>query len=144
MTYRELSDAYRPVFAEIGAGALQRELDRELPHAAVDLLKRSGFTGVRVPVEFGGRGASLPDTFRLLVDLAAADPHVPQALRGHLAFVEDRLNAPASVERDEWLARFAAGELVGNAVTEIGSVALGDTTTRLTEHDGGYAISGRK
>ena len=144
MTYQELSDVYRPVFAEIAAGALQRELDRELPHTAVELLKRSGFTGVRVPVEFGGRGASLPDMFRLLVDLAAADPHVPQALRGHLAFVEDRLNAPASVERDEWLTRFAAGELVGNAVTEIGSVALGDTTTRLTEHDGGYAITGRK
>ena len=144
MSYRELSEVYRPVFAEIGAGALQRELDRELPRTAVELLKRSGFTGVRVPVEFGGRGASLPDTFRLLVDLAAADPHVPQALRGHLAFVEDRLNAPSSVERDEWLARFAAGELVGNAVTEIGSVALGDTTTRLTEHDGGYAITGRK
>ena len=88
MSYRELSEVYRPVFAEIGAGALQRELDRELPHSAVDLLKRSGFTGVRVPVEFGGGGASLPDTFRLLVDLAAADPHVPQALRGHLAFVE--------------------------------------------------------
>lgn len=145
-TFDELAARYRPVFEEIGRESLRRELERELPYAAVELLKRSGFTGVRVPVEFGGDGATLPQLFRLLVELAAADPHVPQALRGHIAFVEDRLNAAPSAERDEWLRRFAAGDLVGNAVTEIGNVALGDTTTRLTDdaETGGYSISGRK
>ncbi|QEO15977.1 monooxygenase [Agromyces intestinalis] len=135
---------YADVFAEIGAGSLQRELDRELPVDAIAALKRAGFTGVRVPRKFGGDGADLTELFALLVDLASHDPHVPQALRGHIAFVEDRLNAPPSPDRDEWLRRFAAGELVGNAVTEIGNVALGDTATRLAPSADGYAITGRK
>lgn len=139
-----LSSKYAEVFAAIGEGALQRELDRELPFEAVEALKRAGFTGVRVPTEFGGDGASLPELFGLLVELASVDPHVPQALRGHIAFVEDRLNAPASPDRDEWLRRFASGELVGNAVTEIGNVALGDTATRLTATTDGFAVTGRK
>lgn len=143
-TVTTLVEKYRPVFAEIAEGALRRELERELPFDAIAALKRSGFTGVRVPVEYGGDGASLPELFTLLVELAAADPHVPQALRGHIAFVEDRLNAPASADRDAWLRRFAAGELVGNAVTEVGSVKLGDTTTRLRTADEGFTITGRK
>ncbi|WP_395243898.1 acyl-CoA dehydrogenase family protein [Agromyces sp. MMS24-K17] len=139
-----LLEKYAPVFAEIGEGALRRELDRELPFAAIDALKRAGFTGVRVPVEHGGDGATLPELFALLIALAAVDPHVPQALRGHLAFVEDRLNAPASAERDAWLRRFADGELVGNAVTEIGNVVVGTTATKLDATAEGFAISGRK
>lgn len=144
MGYAALAARYRPVFARIAEGSLQRELDRVLPFEQVGWLKQAGFTGVRVPREFGGDGASLPELFRLLVELAAADPHVPQALRGHLAFVEDRLCAPVSSEREEWLRRFASGELVGNAVTEIGSVALGDTTTRLTAAGDDFTITGRK
>ncbi|MET0974636.1 MAG: acyl-CoA dehydrogenase family protein [Leifsonia sp.] len=145
MAYQQLAAKYRPVFAVIAEGALQRELDRELPYAAIALLKDAGFTAVRVPTRHGGDGASLPELFRLLVELAAADPHVPQALRGHIGFVEDRLSARDSAERDEWLGRFVSGELVGNAVTEIGNVSLGDTATRLADADGdGYLISGRK
>lgn len=142
--YATLAAKYRPVFARIAEGSLRRELERELPREPIAWLKQSGFTGLRVPAEFGGDGASLPQLFRLLVELAAADPHVPQALRGHIAFVEDRLCASASPERDAWLRRFAAGELVGNAVTEIGGVALGDTRTRLSEVSGGFTITGSK
>ncbi|WP_166880837.1 acyl-CoA dehydrogenase family protein [Salinibacterium sp. ZJ450] len=144
-TFDALAQKYRPVFARIADGALAREQDRVLPTEQVGWLKDVGFTGIRVPAEFGGDGASLVDLFRLLIELAAADPHVPQAFRGHLAFVEDRLVAPGSAERDEWLHRFAGGEMVGNAVTEIGSVALGDTTTRLSSAEGdGWLLSGRK
>jgi alkylation response protein AidB-like acyl-CoA dehydrogenase len=110
----------------------------------VQWLKEAGFTAVRVPTEFGGDGATLPQLFALLVELASVDPHVPQALRGHIAFVEDQLYRPASPTRDEWLERFARGEMVGNAVTEIGNVKLGDTKTRLTKTADGYTITGSK
>lgn len=141
MSLDALRERYSPVFARIAEGALARELDRTLPFEPIAWLKEAGFTGIRVPAALGGDGATLPELFALLVELAAADPHVPQAFRGHLGFVEDRLWAGD----ERWLARFAAGELVGNAVTEIGGVALGDTTTRLTTtDDGGLTISGRK
>ena len=135
---------YRPVFERIAEGALERERTRTLPTEQVSWLKQAGFTGVRVPVELGGDGATLPQLFALLVELAAVDSHVPQAFRGHLAFVEDRLYAPDSTDRTEWLRRFANGELVGNAVTEIGSVALGTVQTTLTDADDAFTITGSK
>ncbi|CAB4857161.1 MAG: monooxygenase [Actinobacteria bacterium] len=143
-SFAALAAKYRPIFERIGEGSLQRELDRTLPFEQVQWLKDAGFTGVRVPREFGGDGATLPQLFELLMELAAADPHVPQAFRGHIAFVEDQLCRPAGTTRDEWLTRFAAGDMVGNAVTEIGNVALGDTRTRLAGDGDTLTISGSK
>lgn len=135
---------YRPVFDKIAGGAAERERTRTLPVEQVGWLRESGFTAVRVPAAHGGAGAGLPALFALLVELSAADPNVAQALRGHFAFVEDRLYAADSDDRDEWLARFAAGEIVGNGVTEIGVVALGDTATRLHPDGADWVITGRK
>ena len=140
----ELLEKYRPVFARIAEGALERELSRTLPHEQLRWLAEAGFGAVRVPVGHGGDGASPSELIGLLVELATADPHAAQALRGHFAFVEDRLGAEQSESRDRWLARFARGELVGNAVTEIGSVALGSTGTTVTPTDTGWALTGRK
>jgi alkylation response protein AidB-like acyl-CoA dehydrogenase len=140
----ELLEKYRPVFEHIASGSLERELTRTLPHEQLRWLAEAGFGAVRVPVGHGGDGASPSQLIALLVELAAADPHAAQALRGHFAFVEDRLGAAQSEGRDLWLARFARGELVGNAVTEIGSVALGSTGTTVTPTDTGWALTGRK
>jgi len=142
--FAALAAKYRPVFERIAEGARERELGRVLPFEQIRWLKEAGFTGLRVPTEYGGDGASLRDLFRLLVELAAADSHIPQAFRGHIAFVEDRLAAEASRNRDAWLRRFAAGELVGNAVTEVGSVELGRTRTALTAQGGDFTITGQK
>lgn len=132
------------VIARIRAGAVDRERARTLPFAELDALRQAGFAALRVPADAAGGGADLVALTAALVDLAAADPNVPQALRGHLAFVEDRLWAPDGPDRDRWLARFVAGEFVGNAVTEIGAVALGSVSTRLDTTPDGYAISGTK
>ena len=136
---------YGPVLDSIAEGAAERERDRVLPFQQIGQLADAGFGAIRVPVEHGGDGASLRQLFLLLIRLAAADPHIPQALRGHFAFVEDRLRAAEGPDRDRWLRRFAAGELVGNAVTEIGQVEVGKTGTRLdADGRGGWRITGRK
>lgn len=142
--FETLAAKYRPIFARIAEGAVEREANRSLPTEQIEWLKNAGFTGIRVPLELGGDGASLPQLFALLVELATVDPHVPQAFRGHIAFVEDRLYAPDSDDRTQWLRRFAAGELVGNAVTEIGGVALGAVQTTLSEAGDDYTVSGSK
>lgn len=130
--YETLANRFRPLFRKIAAGTLEREQARELPHEPIRWLKQAGFGAVRVPVEYGGSGASIGQLFQLLIELAEADSNIPQALRGHFAFVEDRLNASPSPERGAWFARFVAGELVGNGWTEVGAVKLGEILTRIT------------
>jgi alkylation response protein AidB-like acyl-CoA dehydrogenase len=128
--YAGLAARFRPIFARIAAGACAREQDHQLPYEQIRELTAAGFGALRVPVADGGLGANLPQLFRLLTELAAADSNIAQALRGHFAFVEDRL-VSSGEQRDRWLARFVAGEIVGNSWTEVGTVTVGDVTTRV-------------
>lgn len=143
--YAAVATKYRPIFAEIAQGALAREQQRILPFEQIEQLKQAGFGAVRVPVRYGGAGLSLPQLFDLLTELAAADSNIVQALRGHFAFVEDRLVAHKTQSQKLWFERFVAGELVGNAWTEVGSVQIGDVITRVTQNATGQrVVSGEK
>jgi len=139
-----LSARFRPLFDRIAAGAAERDREHRLPVAEIRELADAGFGALRVPVEFGGSGATLPQLFELLTELAAADSNIPQALRGHFALVEDRLVA-RSGPRDVWLERFGRGEIAGNSWTEVGTVQVGDVTTKVSpDPDGGFRITGQK
>ncbi len=65
-TWAEIPDTaalkarFRPVFDRIAAGALRRERKRELPFEEIGWLKQSGFTALRVPVDYGGAGGGRP------------------------------------------------------------------------------------
>ncbi|GGE99556.1 acyl-CoA dehydrogenase family protein [Mycetocola zhadangensis] len=144
LTDEELSTLFAPVFERIRAGAVQRETDRELPFEAVGWLKEEGFGAVRVPREFGGLGASVRQLARLLSELGAADSNLPQLLRGHFAFVETRLVHPDAVVREKWLRRVAAGDLVGNASSELTGASLADVSTVVAEENGRYFVTGTK
>lgn len=142
--YETLASRFRPIFQRIADGAVERERKRQLPHEPIEWLKKAGFGAIRVPREFGGGGASLPQWVRLLIELAEADSNLPQALRGHFAFVEDRLNAPPSPQRSLWFNRFVEGELVGNAWTEIGDVKIGDVNTVVSPNGATWRLNGEK
>ncbi|MDO2933657.1 acyl-CoA dehydrogenase family protein [Paeniglutamicibacter sulfureus] len=141
----ELSTRFAPLFADIAAGASERDRTGSLPREQVSALAAAGFGAVRVPESHGGAGATLPELFELLTELAAADPNITQALRSHFAFVEDRLVAVPGAERDAWLARFVDGELVGGAWTEIGTVTVGEVNTKVSpDGNGGFVVNGTK
>lgn len=136
---------WHAVFASIGEGALQRELDGELPTEAVTRLKAEGFGALRVPTAYGGGGLDLVELTRLWVELAAVDANLPQAFRGHFALVEDRLwhHARGSDQR-VWFDRFVAGEMVGNAWSEVGSSIDLPRTVLRPRADGSYRLDGTK
>ncbi|KAF7277667.1 hypothetical protein GWI33_000905, partial [Rhynchophorus ferrugineus] len=142
--YQTLANKYRPIFSRIAEGALQREQQRLLPFEQIQWLKDAGFGAVRVPVEHGGDGASIPQLFQLLIELSKADSNVTQALRGHFAFVEDRLNVQRDSDQSHWFKRFVAGEIVGNAWTEIGAVKIGDVITKVTSQGDQWIVNGKK
>lgn len=140
----ELRSVFRPVFARIAEGNVGRERNRVLPHEQVRWLNEAGFGTLRIPAEQGGFGASLEQTFQLLAELGQADPNVAHIWRNHLAFVEDRLNAPVTEENNTWIKRFLAGEFVGGGWTEANNGTLADIATTITAEDDHWRVSGAK
>ena len=137
-----------PLLDRIATGTLQRELDGELPFEPVRWLKEAGYGALRVPTEYGGRGLSIPELTQTWVELAAADANLPQAFRGHFALAEDRLwQHGRAADQRGWFARFVAGEIAGNAWSEVGSTAIDTQRTVLTRDPGdpsAYLLDGTK
>lgn len=142
--YDAIAAQFRPIFARIREGAIQRELERKLPLEQIAWLKEARFGAVRLPVEEGGSGANLPELVNLLIELAEADSNLPQGLRGHFAFVEDILNTRSQQRRDLWLPRIARGDIVGNAWTEIGEGKLESFSTKVTGNGAEKRLTGAK
>ncbi|GAB2842637.1 acyl-CoA dehydrogenase family protein [Actinocorallia aurea] len=142
--YEELAARFRPVFARIAEGAVDRELRRGLAYEPIAWLKEAGFGAVRVPEEFGGSGASVTQLFRLLVELGEADSNLPQILRAHFGLLEERLHDADGEARERWLKRIGAGAIIGNATTEIGGGALGAVATVLTGDGPTWRLTGTK
>lgn len=140
----ELWSRFGPVFEFIAEGNTERERDRTFPHEQVRWLRDEGFGTLRIPKEDGGFGASLRQTFELLADLAAADPNVAHIFRNHLAFVEDRLNAPRSAGADTWLKRFLSGAFVGGGWTEANNVTLANIASTVTQREDHWEVTGAK
>ncbi len=141
----DLLAEWAPVFEAVAEGALQRELDDQLPTEAVARLKAEGFGALRVPAAFGGSGLDLVGLTHLWIELAAVDANLPQAFRGHFAVVEDRLwHHARSSDQRVWFDRFVAGEMAGNAWSEVGSSIDLPRTALRPRADGSYRLDGTK
>jgi alkylation response protein AidB-like acyl-CoA dehydrogenase len=144
VTDQELSDRFAPVFARIAEGTLEREADRTLPWDQVEWLRGAGFGKIRVPREYGGLGATIPQFVSQLIGLGQADSNLPQLLRGHVGFVENRLVHPDVQVRERWLRRIAAGVIVGNAQSERASTSWWEPETTISPDGDGWRLNGRK
>ena len=140
----ELRAHFRPMFDKIAEANVERERDRGFPHEQVRLLNDAAFGHRANPVIRGGFGASLEQTFLLLADLGEADANISHIWRNHLAFVEDRLNAPVSDTNDVWMNRFLGGEFVGGGWTEANNLTLANLATTVTAEDDHFLVTGAK
>lgn len=142
--YETLAAGFRPLFTRIAKDAVQRELERGLPHDQIGWLKQAGFGALRLPVSEGGHGATLPEFFNLLIELSEADSNITQALRGHFGFAEDIVNKSKGAWRTRWTGRLSGGEIAGNAWTEIGEAKQEGFSTRVTDKGGKLVLNGTK
>lgn len=144
------SPEFAILLAQIAAGAKDRDLQDQNPFDQVAALKRAGFGALRLPVELGGAGLTVPQLFSAVIDVARADPIVAHIFRTHFWFVEERLRAlradPADAVSRRWLDEVAAGKVFGNAFSEKGSLAVGSLVfnTRLTPDGEGFRLDGEK
>ena len=141
-SYPALLARFKPLFEQIGEGAVAREQQRELAFDAVGLLRDAGFTALRVPQAHGGAGISLPVLFRLLIDLAEADSNLPQIVRAHFGFVEGRLSSREPASQDYWFAKVVAGQLWGAAMAERSDSSTNSVTLHAAED--GWRLNGEK
>ena len=141
---QRFTERFAPVLTQIARGAIEREQERRLPYAELELLKDAGFTRVTLPEELGGGGASLTEGLELLSRLAQHEPNLAQILRSHFALIERQILAPPSAQRDRVLARVAAGAVYGNASHERSSAQVGSLDTRIAADGDDYVLNGTK
>ncbi|NWD92454.1 acyl-CoA dehydrogenase family protein, partial [Pseudomonas sp. K5002] len=94
------------------------------------------------PQALGGLGASLPQLFRLLIELGEADSNLPQIVRAHFGFVEGRLSSRDSESQNYWFAKVVDGELWGAAMAERTDTTRNSVT--LSAVDSGWQLDGEK
>jgi alkylation response protein AidB-like acyl-CoA dehydrogenase len=137
---------FQPVFDRIAAGAGEREQERRLPVEEVRLLREAGFGALRIPRRYGGLGATLPQFFALLLELATADSNISHLLRGHFSFLESRLNHEDEATREFWFPKVLDGALIGYAMAEqTASTTIGTTIVRAGDGEGdGWLLNGKK
>ncbi len=127
---------------------LVREMDEhaKVPRALVDDLFGLGVMGIEIPETFGGAGASFFHSVLAVEALSEVDPAIGVLVDVHNTLV---INAFLRWGTDElkrcYLPALAARLVGAYALSEAGSgsdaFAL---ATRATEHDGGFALNGRK
>ncbi len=140
---RDLVADFVAVFDEVGVGAIERERDRRLPYAEVNALRDAGFTRVTLPVELGGAGASHPELFELLAELARRDSNLAHLFRSHFSYVDRTVHGDPTT-RDARLAPVVAGAIIGNASHERSAAKVGSLATTLVPGPDGPILDGTK
>ncbi|MDM0035143.1 acyl-CoA dehydrogenase family protein [Variovorax sp. J22P271] len=128
---------------EIAEGAAAREQARELPYALVRRIAEAGLLTFRIPREYGGPGASVRDVIRFVIDLAAVDSNIAQALRPNYGIIDGLLFSGSEQERRHWFPRLLAGDIFGNGGVERGG-AHGAISARIRPDGGQFRVSGTK
>ncbi|PTT63775.1 acyl-CoA dehydrogenase [Arthrobacter sp. HMWF013] len=144
VTTSSIRAAIAPVLDRLRATSAQRDADRTHPFAEIRGLAEAGILRYRVPHEDGGAGATIRELAELVVDIAAADSNVAQALRPGFLVADGLATGTLSgVKHDRTLARVLAGDLFAGTRNEA-TGKPGQISTRLTRDSSGLRVTGEK
>ncbi|MCU1716700.1 SfnB family sulfur acquisition oxidoreductase [Pseudomonas sp. 5P_3.1_Bac2] len=126
------------------SGAAERDRERLLPHAELELFSHSGLWAITVPKIFGGAGVSSVTLAQVIARIAQADSSLGQIPQNHFYALEV-LRINGSPEQQKRLyAEVLSGQRFGNALAELGTKTALDRNTRLIADGDNFRINGRK
>jgi len=138
------------VLEQIAAGAAERDRERRLPVAAIELLSAAGLLAITVPREFGGADVSAQTLAEVISLIASADPNVAQIPQSHFVYLELVRQLGTSAQKELLFGEVLAGRRLANAQSEAGSKTVADIRTSLrpaTDAAGaaaGFILDGQK
>ena len=130
--------------ATLTKGASARDRERRLPWDEIELYSASGLLAMTVPKAYGGAGVSAVTLAEVIAVISAADGSIGQIPQSHFYMVEAlRLGAPDAMKRF-FFDRVAAGDRLGNALSEVGGKHAADYKTTVRRDGGGWRLDGAK
>jgi SfnB family sulfur acquisition oxidoreductase len=135
----------RALAPRIAEGAVERDQNRILPRAELDLFSGSGLWGITVPRAYGGADVSFATLAEVIAIISEADPSIGQIPQNHLGVVEALRVTGSEEQRRRLYAGVLEGRRFGNAFSEAGSKNAGVFDTRIVaDGDGGFRVTGQK
>lgn len=135
---QELSEYFR----EIGP-----ECDKKnaFPKSTIAKFKESGLVSLNVPKEFGGQGANILQTSKIVSELSRGDSAITLAYNMHYIMVGMCQGLFSEAQNKEWLGRIANGDIMFGPFSEqrAGFSGLADMTA-VPQPEGGWRLYGKK
>ncbi|ANB73678.1 SfnB family sulfur acquisition oxidoreductase [Paraburkholderia phytofirmans] len=133
--------------AAFAAGAAERDRQRRLPWAELDLWSESGLGGITVPREYGGADVSFATLAEVFVILCEADPALGQIPQNHFGVLGLLREVGMPAQKARLYGEVLAGKRLGNAGPERRSAnakTILQGTTRLSATSDGLRLDGRR
>jgi SfnB family sulfur acquisition oxidoreductase len=139
--------AARTLAASFATDAAQRDRERQLPWAELDLWSESGLGAITVPHEYGGADVSFETLAEVFVILCAADPALGQIPQNHFGVLGLLREIDSPEQKARLYGEVFAGARLGNAGPERRSAKAATIlqgTTRLTATSDGLRLNGQR
>jgi len=143
LNVEELQRRATALWPTLREGAENRERDRVLPHSQIRAIGAQRLLTWRIPVAHGGSGATVRQVIQFVIDVAAADSNIAQALRPSFLIIESLLASDDEAARQRWFPRYLQGDVFGNAGWEIGG-ANGAISARIVREGDHQRVTGSK
>jgi alkylation response protein AidB-like acyl-CoA dehydrogenase len=144
MHAEDLVAAARRIAQDIAPTAAERDAERSLPYQPFEAVRQARIGAARVPRCYGGIEAGYRRIAEAFIALARGDSNVAQALIPHFTTVERIVIMGTEAQRERYLGDVRDGFIFAGATSEHGGTFRTDIGTKLTRHDAGYRLNGRK
>jgi alkylation response protein AidB-like acyl-CoA dehydrogenase len=122
----------------------ERDQKRRLPYQELEHSSRSGIWGITVPKEYGGADVSARTLAEVIATISAADSSLGQIPQNHFFFLQLIRTNGCKEQKKFFYERVLQGERLGNALSELGTKAVGDYNTRIVADQAAFILTGRK